>query len=326
MGGRNLGEINKKKKNHRGIQKARGSLTEGENADDLFILTLWRIIKKEQTFIHSQMPRFSKLWSEHLEQVEPSPHKIREIQVLRENFFGSDQKKIIILRKLELSLVDGYYTVKSVVETLFGKYFQDSELFLSKFKEEDRIPAKYLAAEALLGALLQFISSEKESVPLKYLIIAKNRSMLKLKGLTDKKILLNINPEGSELERDKINDLMAELVQSGYVERTTVKANGAQDLEGARYYYKWKKDFKLSTEGNYFYNSYINPIIAWTVQLWRSFYNIREIDVQIPENYKFRNFLMKTVAKAATQGFKSCYSVIKNIQTYYEMVIEDSTK
>lgn len=326
MGGRNLGEINKKKIDHRGIQKARGSSTKGANADDLFISTLWKIINKDKTFIHSHMSRFNKLWNEHLVDIEPSPHKIREIQVLRKDFFESDQKKIIILRKLEISLVDGYYTVKSVVDTLFGKYFQDSELFLSKFKEEDRIPAKYIAAEALIGALLQFISSEQDSVPLNYLVVAKNRSMLKLKGLTDKKILLNIKPGGSELERDKINDIMAELVQLGYVERTAVKANGAQNLEGARYFYKWKKDFKLSLEGKTFYDSFINPIIAWTVQLWRSLYNIRELDVLIPENYKFRNFLMKTVAKAATQGFKSCYSVIKNIQTYYEMVIEDSTK
>lgn len=317
-----MGEINKKKVDHRGIQKARGSLTEG----DLFLSTLWKIIKKDKTFIQSQMPRFTKLWGQHLAEIEPAPHTIREIPVSEEDFFESDQKKLIILRKLEISLVDGYYAVKSVVETLFRKYFQDSELFLSKFKEIDRIPAKNIAAEALLGALLQFVNSEPELVPLKYLIVAKNRSMLKLKGLTDKKLLLNVKPGGSELDRDKINDVMAELVLLGYVERTAVKTNGAQNLEGARYFYKWKKDFKLSSEGEIFYNSFINPIIAWTVQLWRSLYNIRELDVVIPENYKFRNFLTKTVATASTQGFKSSYSVIKNIQKYYELVIEDSKK
>ena len=311
---------------HRGIQKARGSLTEGEKADDLFLLTLWKIIKKDKIFIQSQMRRFTKLWGQHLAEIEPAPHKIREIPILEEDFFESNQKKLIILRKLEISLVDGYYSVKSVVETLFVKYFQDSELFLNNFKESDRIPAKYIAAEALLGALLQFVSSEKELVPLKYIIVAKNRSMLKLKGLTDKKILLNVKPGGSELDRDKINDVLAELVRLGYVERTAVKTDGAQNLEGARYFYKWKKDLKLSPEGETFYNSFINPIINWTVQLWRSLYNIRELDVVIPENYKFRSFLMKTVAKAATQGFRSCYSVIKNIQKYYELVIEDSTK
>ena len=171
MGGRDLGEINKKK-------------------IDLFLLTLWKIIKKDKAFIQSQMPRFTKLWGQHLAEIEPAPHTIREIPVSKIDFFENDQKKLIILRKLEISLVDGYYAVKSVVETLFVKYFQDSELFLNNFKESDRIHAKYIAAEALLGALLQFISSENELVPLKYLIVAKNRSMLKLKGLTDKRILL----------------------------------------------------------------------------------------------------------------------------------------
>ena len=118
------------------------------------------------------------------------------------------------------------------------------------------------------------------------------------------------------------------LIEKGYVEKRPLTDEEKNKWDHGSFYYTWKKDmdFKLSEEGESFYRNNIFPVLEWCVGLWRSMYNIRELDVVIPDSYKWKSFLEKTVAKAATQGFMTCYWVIKNIRKYYEMIIAGKEK
>ncbi|MHA1727685.1 MAG: hypothetical protein ACTSWY_03020 [Promethearchaeota archaeon] len=265
--------------------------------------------------------------------VEPEPHRIRDFKPNKLRFFENDDYKIKILHEFEISVVDGYYCIKSIVSTLFNNYFTNSELFLKDVDENDRIPMIYMAADTLIGSLLQFLSTEKEIVNIKYLVVVKNKSMLKLKGMFGGEILNNLRASGFKSDLEKIQKIMGELVELGYVEMRNVSKNVlkiGKEMEKTgkkgQFFYKWIKNFELSPEGQNFYKKNIHQVIVWAVQLWRSLYNIRELDVVIPEKYKFRTFLEKTVAKAATQGFMSSYWVVKNLQKYYKLVIEDDLK
>jgi len=212
------------KSDSRGIQKARGTISQNEGSKDLFLSTLWEIIDKEINFIKTQVPRFQRYWNQSFSAIEPNPHLIQSFDAKKEEFYADDMYKVEILKKLEQSLMDGYYAVKTVVITLFHKYFKNSEQFLSTFSEEDRQSVVFMAAETLIGSLLQFLSTEKEIIPIKYLITAKNRSMLKLKGLTDERILENLRGSGFELSMDHLHPVIEELISEGYISKRAGKS------------------------------------------------------------------------------------------------------
>jgi hypothetical protein len=315
------------KSDSRGIQKARGTNSQSDGGKDLFLSTLWEIIDKEINFIKTQMPRFHKYWNQYFIAIEPNPHIIQLFEANKDEFFDNDKYKVEILKKLEQSLMEGYYAVKTVVITLFHKYFQNSELFCNTFIEEDRHAVIFMAAEKLIGSLLQFLSTEKDIVPLKCLITAKNRSMLKLKGLNDERILENLRGSGFEVSIENLHNVMEELISEGYVSKrglTDAEKEGKDPT--CLYFYKWIKDYKLTPAGDTAYRRNILGIIEWAVELWRTMFNFRELDVVIPEDYKWKSFLDKTVSKAATQGFMNAYWIVKNITKYYEMIIQDREK
>ncbi|MBD3352599.1 MAG: hypothetical protein GF364_14015 [Candidatus Lokiarchaeota archaeon] len=312
----------------RGIQKPRGSITKGEKPTDVFLNTLWEVLEKEASLIKTQMPRFNKLWTAYFKEFKLNPHQIRKFLPDNKKFFGSNKYKVAILKRLEASLIDAYYTIKDVVLTIFKGYFPNSNKFLSDIDEEDRIPIMFKSAEVLIGSLLQFLSTEKDIISIKYLVIAKNKSMLRLKGRTDQKLLEKLRSSGFESDINTINKIMTEISDLNYVEKRKItEEEQAKGLEG-NFFYKWnkEKDFTLSNSADKIYHSRILPVIEWCIGIWRSMYNIRELDVEILDSYKWKAYLEKTVKKAATQGFMTCYWVIKNIRKYYEMLVKDELK
>ncbi|MHA1822210.1 MAG: hypothetical protein ACTSU2_06985 [Promethearchaeota archaeon] len=304
---------------HRGIQKARGSIKDR----DLFLETLWNIIKKEQRFIDLQVPRFKKLWNMHLVKIEPKPHIIRPLNVGdKELFISSNENKVKVLENLEACIIDGFYSVHSIFTTLFQKYFNNSALFLQTFNGDDREIVKYMAAEKLTGSLLQYLKEKKDVVPLKLIIVSLNKTLMKLKGMDDVKIQNKLKKAGFDVNLETIQKIMQELADEGYVSIKGINNSGASnDNQGQqKYLYQWVKDFKLSKEGEKAYKDFINPLLEWAIQLWRTMYNIREMDVNVPETYPNRNTLLNIVKKAATQGFRATYFVVKNIKEYYKKV------
>jgi transcription initiation factor IIE alpha subunit len=176
-----------------------------------------------------------------------------------------------------------------------------------------------MTAEKFIGSLLQFISSEQELIDKKYIVVALNKSMMKLKGLSDEKIIKKLESNGFKISKSELQKIMYDLEDHGVIEKHRIRKKDEEIYGKGTFFYKWIMDFTLPTDELKTYNKKVSKIVDWSIQLWRSLYNIRELNLPLPENYPNREFLATALQKAAIQGFKSSWWVIKNIKQYYEM-------
>ncbi len=156
---------------------------------------------------------------------------------------------------------------------------------------------------------------DHESVPLKYNLLARNYSMMRLREIDDEEILkvlakLNI----PTLSLEKLHQIMEEIEKDGFI---TIKKEGNKNI------YKGNKTLELSPEGEKTYNQNLQALIAWPTHFWRSFYNIRELNVTPNNSHKYCDFLLKVLSKSATQGFSATDFVFKNLVRYYEKLKEE---
>jgi len=280
-----------------------------------FLERLCDIVYKLSSIAKGQSYRFKVKWDENLKQFNNSPHLIRPIPLDKEKFITDIDYRIEVLKTLEKALVDGFYSIKSLLETLFNTYFNDSEQFSKDFSKEDQIVLKYLAAKEILGNLVQYNRMDNESVPLKYNILARNYSMMRLREINDAEVLKNLTKLNINfITLEKLHEIMAEIETDGFI--TIIK-------EDNTILYKGNKTLELSPEGEKKYNQTLQPLVAWPTHFWRSFYNIRELNVTPEKNIKYRDFLLKVLSKSATQGFSATHFVFKNLIKYYEKLKEE---
>jgi hypothetical protein len=287
-----------------------------ENADD-FLKILYDVASKLANLMKTQSPRFVHLWEEYISKINPNPHIPRLIPFDKEKFLNDDEYKATTLRITEGAIVDLFYAIKSIADAIFTQYFRDSELFLSDFSEEDRKILPYLCAVELHGKLLEFLMLEHKNIPLKYIILGKNHQMLNIKGITLAEALNSLKKSEIEIEISDLKRVLDELEQEGIIQGSG---------EGDEREYTMKIALELTPEGNAKYKEFIYPLLNWSVLNWRSFYNIRELNVTPPDDYKWLSYLTKVLPRAATQGFRAAHYVIKNLAKYYEMVSEEEKK
>jgi hypothetical protein len=213
-------------------------------------------------------------------------------------------------------MVDGFYSIKSLLETLYNSYLNDSELFNEDFKKEDQLMLKYIIAREILGNLVQYNRMEHDTVPIKYNIMARNYLLLKLQGQKDTEIVENMKKLNIQIDLANIQNIMNEIEAEGLISKSQ---------EGENYFYTLRKELELSEDGKEQYDLNLYPLIAWPTQFWRSYYNVRELNVTIGENVKYRDFLHQVLSKSATQGFGPANFVFKNLVKYYEKIKEEGT-
>ena len=210
-------------------------------------------------------------------------------------------------------MVDGFYCIKSILETLYNSYF-NSELFKSEFFDEDRLMLKYMVAREILGNLVQYNRMDHDTIPIKYNIMARNYLLLKLQGQKDTEIIENMKKLNIDLDLTNIHKIMSEIEADGLINVTK---------DGENYLFTLKKELELSEDGKKQYGLKLYPLIAWPTQFWRSYYNVRELNVTVNENVKYRDFLHKVLSKSATQGFGPANYIFKNLVKYYEKIKEE---
>ncbi len=290
-----------------------------DSEKDLFTKTLWEIIKRESSLVNTHYVFFEELWEVSFKEINPTPHMMRRFKVSEEKFNESTQGKIELLADLEIALIDGYYLIKDIVSTIFNNYFRSSREFAKDFHRKIRDPIRYMTAEKFIGSLLQFISGEQDLIDKKFIVVALNKPMMKLKGLSDTKIIKKLESNGFTISLHQLQIIMYDLEDHGVIEKIRIRKKDEEIYGEGTYYYKWIMDFDLPTESKSLYNKKIAKIVDWSIQLWRSLYNIRELHLEVSPDYPNRDFLVATLQKAAIQGFKSTWWVIKNIKKYYEM-------
>ncbi len=280
-----------------------------------FLNRLLEVVYKLSNIVKTQSPRFKTKWDEYLKPFDENPHIVRQIPLDKNRFLNDIDYRINVLKTVEQATVDGFYSTKTLLKTLYSSYF-NSELFKKDFSEEDQQILKYLIAKEILGNLIQYNKLDHESVPLKYNIIGRNYTLIKLQGLADFEILESLNKLNiKNIELIDVNNLMKEIEEDGIVN---------MEKKGEHNFFTLNKELTLTTEGKNLYSQLLQPLVDWPTLFFRSFYNIRELNVTIDKNATFHDYLQKILLKTATQGFSPTNYVFKNLVKYYEKIKEEA--
>ena len=280
-----------------------------------FLTKLSKVVHKLVIIANTQSSRFKNKWDDYLKPINDKPYIVRRISVDKEKFISDINYRISVLKNVAQAFADGFYTIKSLLETLYSSYFNDSELFKKDFSKKDQLILKYYVAREILGKLIQYNRMEHDTVDLKFNIIARNYLLIKLKGINDIEILENLRKLNIEIDHSNLIKLMDEIEIDGIVNKSK---------KGDNFFYTLNKELKLSDKGKEIYNKTLRPIVEWPTQFWRSFYNIRELNVTVDENTPYRDFLHQILKRSATQGFSPANYVCKNLIKYFEKVRESS--
>lgn len=286
-----------------------------EVTEEEFLNKLLEVVYKLSSIAKTQSYRFKRKWNAYLKPLNDKPHTVRQIPLDKGKFLSDIDYRIKVLKNVEQAIIDGFYTIKSVLQTLYDKYF-DSELFKNDFSEEDQLVLKYYVAKEILGNLIQFNKIDHESVPMKYNIMARNYTLIKLKGQTSKEILSSLKKLNiTDIKLSDFNKNMEEIQLDGII---SIKKKDKDN------FYELKKELHLSKEGKAKYTNVLQPLVDFPTGFWRSFYNIRELNVTPDEDCTHRDFLLKVLIKSATQGYSPTHYVFKNLIKYYEKIKEDA--
>ena len=277
-------------------------------SEQQFLVKLYEVVYKLSGISKTQSYRFKKEWDAYLSEFEPNPHLLRQFSVEKDLFLNNVSYRIEILDTVRLSFDDGFHSIKSLLSTLYNSYLNDSSKFKKDFSEIDQLQLKYFIAKEILGNLFQYNQLDHESVPLKYNILARTYFMLK-NGLKTKDIKDKLNKVNINIKMTELWKYLNEIIEDGFLAKTK---------EGRINVYNLKKEIELSEEGKKKFNQILRPLVDWPTLFWRSYYNIREINVSITKGAKDPELLNNILIKAATQGYLACHFVFENLKKYYE--------
>jgi hypothetical protein len=279
-----------------------------ELSEQQFLVKLCEVVYKLSGISKTQSYRFKREWDDYLSEFEPNPHLLRQYSVEKDRFLNDVNYRIELLDTVRLSFDDGFHSIKSLLSTLYKSYLNDSTKFKKDFSEIDQLHLKYFIAKEILGNLFQYNQLDHETVPLKYNILARTYFLLK-DGQTTKQIKEKLNKINVNIKLTELRIYLNEIIEDGVLKKSK---------KGNANFYTLAKDIELSEEGKKIFNQLLRPLVDWPTLFWRSYYNIREINVSIIKGAKDPELLNNILAKAATQGYLACHFVFENLKKYYE--------
>jgi len=280
-----------------------------------FLTKLFSVAYKLYTIAKTQSDRLKKEWDENFASLPEQPYLVRSVRVEKEKFLTDIDYRIKVLNTIKLSFEDGFHSIKSILTALYNSYFMDSEIFTQNFSKDDQKILKYLVAKEILGNLIQYNQLDHETVPLKYNILARNYLLIKFKEQSATSINENIKKININLKLPALKKSLNEIIADGFLKKKKV---------GKHTYYSLQKELELSEKGKLTYNQIIRPIVDWPTLFYRSYYNVREINVTVNGDCKHPEFLNKVLLKSATQGYTACHYIFKNLVKYYEKLKEEA--
>jgi len=279
-----------------------------------FLTKLYSVVYKLYTIAKTQSDRLKKEWDENFASLPEQPHLVRSVRADKEKFLTDIDYRIEVLNIIKLSFEDGFHAIKSILTALFHSYFKDSEVFTQNFIKEDQNTLKYLVGKEILGNLIQYNQLDHETVPLKYNILARNYLLIKFKDQSATRINENLKKIKINLKLPALKNFLNEIIAEGFLKKKKV---------GKNIYYSLQQELELSEKGKATYNQTIRPLVDWPTLFYRSYYNVRELNVTVNGDCKHPDFLNKVLQKSATQGYVACHYVFNNLVKYYEKLKEE---
>lgn len=290
-------------------------------SDAKFVALLGDVIGRMASLVRTHGPRLQALWTPFWQRFTPTVRTIRTIPHDPGRFATDVEYRVEVLETFEQALADGYHVERQIFDTIFKRMLSGSHSSSDPgsnsdtaefFSAEARALLGFKMAEKLVGSLQQFIALDPTVIPVEYVIVAKNKAMIRLRGMQDVAIVANVQKSKVPCTRAQVRAVMGRLEGLGLVQVTRT-ADGSETYADMR-------DLALPPDDEAFYEDTVAPVLEWAVQLWRSFYNLRELNTPIPGDLPWASFLEKTVSRAATQGFEAAYFVARNLKNYYVMV------
>ena len=279
-----------------------------------FLTKLFSVVYKLFTIAKTQSDRLKKEWDEIFASLPVQPHLVRSIRPEKEKFLTDIDYRIKVLNTIKLSFEDGFHAIKSILTALYSSYFMDSEVFTQNFVREDQKTLKYLVGKEILGNLIQYNQLDHETVPLKYNILARNYLLIKFKKQSASNINENLKKIKITLKLPALKKFLDEIITDGFLTKKKV---------GKNIYYNLQRELELSEKGKATYNQTIRPLVDWPTLFYRSYYNVRELNVTVNGDCKHPEFINKVLLKAATQGYTACHYVFNNLVKNYEKIKEE---
>ena len=273
-----------------------------------FLNKLYDVVIKLSSISKAQGYRFKKEWDLNLNSFTTKPHLVRNILVEKDKFLTNIEYRISVLKNVRLAFEDCFHAIKSLLVVLYKEFLNESEMLLQNFNEQDQLILKYFIAYKVLGDLIQYNTMDHETIPIKFNLMARNYLMFKLKGLNEEEILENMKKIKITLSNEELETVLNQIITDGFLTKSNDKN------------YSLKQELILSDEGQQRYNQLLRPIIDWPTGMWRSFYNIRELNVTVMRDKNEIQSLNKILEKSATQGYAACHYVFDNLIKYYGQV------
>ncbi len=284
---------------------------------DFFIDALFGVIAKTSAFLKTHAARYQKLWAEFYAQWDPHPESIRLVTADKQRFYQDLAYRVEVLRTLENAMMEGFQAIKCVLTTTYGKMLPDEGPLEKVFSPADIKLLGYRVAEKLISVLQRMISLAPGNVPIRYIIVAKTKAMLKLSPMSDEEVLKAMSAANIPCTLEAVRKTFADLERDNLVQ--------VDRKDPAKEVYSKLKEFKLSAAGEADFTQKILPVLEWSIQLWQSFYNVRELDVKIPDHTQWKTHVEQITTKAATQGFTNAHYVVKHLADYFEAVQRKQT-
>ena len=279
-----------------------------------FVTKLYGVVYKLFTIAKTQSDRLKREWDENFASLPEQPHLVRSVRAEKEKFLTDIDYRIKVLNTIKLSFEDGFHSIKSILTALYHSYFLESEVFTQNFIRDDQKILKYLVAKEILGNLIQYNQLDHETVPVKYNILARNYLLIKFKEQSATSINENLKKINITLKLAALKKILGKIIADGLLKKKKV---------GKHTYYSLTQELELSEKGKLTYNQTIRPLVDWPTLFYRSYYNVRELNVTVNGDCIYPEFLNKVLQKAATQGYIACHYVFKNLVKYYEKLKEE---
>ncbi|GAB4328160.1 MAG: hypothetical protein Kow0069_35310 [Promethearchaeota archaeon] len=282
---------------------------------DKFDEILTDVVARTSTFLKVHSPRLSTSWNEFWRSFEPAVPSVRLVPVDAARFRYDLAYRRDRLAELDAAMVDGFQAVRAVARALFFKILP-SPRFSSHFSGENAPVVAYKAGGSL-ATLQEFVQLDPGSVPATHVLVAKFGALLRLKGATDAQMAEGLTRSGLSCGPADVRAAMTPLVEAGLVEV-------ARAPDGSESYSKLDK-LQLPPEERRKFDRDLRPPIEWAVQLWRSLYNLRELNTPIDPGRGWATFLERTTSRAATQGFQAARFVVHNLVKYHDLLLGERT-